>query len=315
MHSNVFPRRGGARHSTRRHLALVLAVAAATALSACGDDDEAARTNPPGSERSANAANTPGGTSTGQSATPARTDGAAGGPGGATSSSGAGSTSGTSAGAASGTAAGSASAPGPMAAAPTARPNPEANAAVGTSERKFMTTAASGGMMEVEAGKLGQERGQSAAVKQFGATLMRDHEQVNAELKQLAERKGIELPTQMTKEHQAQLDKLRKAKGAEFDRMYIEQVGLEEHKKDIAAFERVIRESNDAEVRDFAQKTLPVLQKHHAQAKQLEDTMRSSSAKASSNTATGSAGGAGRGGTPGAGGSPGGSSSSSGPSN
>jgi putative membrane protein len=308
MHPNVRPRRGGARQQTRRHLALALAVAAATALSACGDDDDAARTNPPGSERSANAANTPGGGTTGQSATPGRADGAAGGPGGATSSSGAGS-------ATSGAAAGSASAPGPMAAAPTTRPNPEANAAVGTSERKFMTTAASGGMMEVEAGKLGQERGQSAAVKQFGAMLMRDHEQANAELKQLAARKGVELPTQMMKEHQAQLDKLRKAKGAEFDRMYVEQIGLEEHKKDIAAFERVIRESNDAEVRDFAQKTLPVLQKHHAQAKQLEDTMRSSSAKAGSNTATGSAGGAGRGGTPGAGGSPGGSSSPTGPSN
>jgi putative membrane protein len=310
MHPKLLPCRSGTRHPARRQLALALALAAATTLAACGDDDDTARTNPPGSERSANAANTPGGTTTGQSATPGRAEGAAGGPGGATP--GAGSASGASAGAASGTAAGSASTPGPMAAAPTARPNPEANAAVGTSERRFVTTAASGGMLEVEAGKLGQERGQSAAVKQFGAMLMRDHELANAELKQLAARKGIELPAQMMKEHQAQLDKLRQAKGAEFDRMYIEHVGLEDHKKDIAAFERVIRESNDAEVRDFAQKTLPVLQKHHAQAKQLHDTLRSSSAKASSNTATGSAGGAGRGGTPGAGGSPGGSSSSSG---
>ncbi len=296
-----------ARRIGGRHLAMAFALAAA-ALSGCGDDDQAARTNPPGSERSTNAANSPGGTTTGQSATPARPSsgsaaGAAGsGSGSAASSSG---TDAPSTSSATGT-------PGQMAAASPTRPNPEANAAVGTSERKFVMTAASGGMMEVEAGKLGQERGQSPAVKQFGQMLVSDHEKANAELAQLASRKGIELPAQMMKEHQAQIDKLRKAKGADFDRMYIEHVGMDEHKKDIAAFERVIRESNDGEVRGFAQKTLPVLQKHREQAQQLASNSRSSGATPRSNTATGSAGGAGQGGTPGAGGSPSGSSSSTG---
>ncbi len=310
MHRTTLATHNTAGHTRRPQLALALALVAATALAACGDDDNAARTNPPGSERSANAANTPGGTTTRQSATKGRADGAAGGPGSATSSAGAAPS--APAGTSPDAGAGSAAAPGPLAAAPTARPNAEANAAVGTSERKFVTTAASGGMMEVEAGKLGQERGNSPAVKQYGAMLMRDHELANAELKGLAGRKGIELPTQMTKEHQAQIDKLRQAKGADFDRMYIAHVGMDEHKKDIAAFEQVIRESNDAEVRAFAQKTLPVLQKHREQAQLLDDATRSSGTKASSNTATGSAGGAGQGGLPGAGGSPGGSSSSSG---
>lgn len=289
-----------------RRLALAFALAAA-ALSGCGDDDQAARTNPTGSERSANAANSPGGTTTGQPATPAR-------PSNGTAAGATGSATGNATGSAAPSTGSTDATPGQMAAATPApaRPNAEANAAVGTSERKFVATAASGGMMEVEAGKLGQERGQSPAVKQFGQMLVSDHEQANAELKELATRKGIELPTQMIKEHQAQLDKLRKAKAAEFDRMYIEHVGMDEHKKDIAAFERVIRESNDPEVRGFAQKTLPVLQKHREQAQQLASNTRSSGATPSSNTATGSAGGAGQGGTPGAGGTPGGSSSSTG---
>lgn len=280
-----------------RCLALALALASAVVFAGCGDDDntQAARTNPPGSERSANAANAPGGTTTGQSGTPAEQATSAGAAGNATSSTGA-----------------RPDAPDATESAPAPRPNPEASAAIGTSERSFMAGAASGGMMEVEAGKLGQERGNSPAVKQFGEMLARDHEQANAELKSLADRKGVELPAQMTKEHQAQIDKLRKAKGADFDRLYIEHVGKDEHKKDIAAFERVIRESNDPEVREFARKTLPVLQKHHQHAQQLNTAARSSNGKAGSHTATGSAGGAGRGGIPGAGGTPGGSSSSTG---
>lgn len=146
---------------------------------------------------------------------------------------------------------------------------PDAQAAIGTTERRFIATAASAGMMEVAAGKLAQERGQSAAVKQFGVMLERDHNQANQELVQLAASKGVPVPSEMMKEHQAKLDKLRKVQGREFDRMFIEQVGRTDHKKDIADFERAARESNDADVRGFAAKSLPVLKRHHEQAMQL----------------------------------------------
>ncbi|MCU0951020.1 MAG: DUF4142 domain-containing protein [Burkholderiaceae bacterium] len=160
--------------------------------------------------------------------------------------------------------------------------------------------AGSAGMMEVQAGKLAQERGQSAVVKQFGQMLEQDHTQANNELVQLAASKGVEVPRQMDKAHQARIDTLRKAPSAEFDRLFIEQVGRADHKKDIAEFERVVRESNDADVRGFAQKTLPVLKKHLEQAQQLAQAgAGKGAAKAGSNTATGSPGGAGSGGSAG----------------
>ena len=311
----------------RRHLApIAVALAAAFSLAACGDDDDTARSGPSSTAQNANAANTPGGTSNAQSGqNPADSSAAVGTSRPSTSSTGnsgatmsgnvAGNPSpgtGTGVGAAANGAAAStnnaagnlvASAAGATGAATAASKGAKADpkSAIGTTERRFIAHAASAGMMEVEAGKLAQERGQSAAVKQFGQMLEQDHTQANNELIQLATSKGVEVPRQMDKEHQAKLDKLRKAKADEFDRMFIEQVGRADHRKDIADFERAVRESNDADVRGFAQKTLPVLKKHHEQAQQLAQAGGKGAGKdAGSNTATGSPGGAGRGGTGGA---------------
>lgn len=314
----------------RQHLApIAVALAAAFSLAACGDDDDTARSGPSSTAQNANAANTPGGTNNGQSGqNPADSNAAVGtsqpstsstGNSGATMSgnvagnpspgtgSGVGAAANNTAGSTNNaagnlvaSATGAATATGAAATAAGKGAKADPNSAIGTTERRFIAHAASAGMMEVQAGKLAQERGQSAAVKQFGQMLEQDHTQANNELIQLATSKGVDVPRQMDKEHQAKLDKLRKAKADEFDRMFIEQVGRTDHKKDIADFERTVRESNDADVRGFAEKTLPVLKKHHEQAQQLAQAAgKGSSSNAGSNTATGSPGGAGRGGTSG----------------
>lgn len=68
------------------------------------------------------------------------------------------------------------------------------HAETGTKDQEFLVKASSGGLYEVQAGQLAQERGQSAGVKAFGAALAKDHGAANDELKALAARKGVTLP-------------------------------------------------------------------------------------------------------------------------
>lgn len=135
-------------------------------------------------------------------------------------------------------------------------------------DQEFFNKAAAGGMFEVEAGKLAESRGQGAQVKSFGAMLVKDHSAANDELKALASRKGVTLPATLPREHQQTLDKLGKAK--DFDKEFIQEVGLKDHKKDIALFEKTSKDAKDPDVKAFAGKTLPTLKMHLQHAEGLK---------------------------------------------
>ena len=128
-------------------------------------------------------------------------------------------------------------------------------------KEKFLKDAAQGGMMEINLGKLGTQKGQDPAVKEFAQKLVTDHSKALDELKMIAEKKGITLPTEMAPKHQKMVDHLSSLSGAEFDKAFALHM-VKDHKKDIAAFQKASRNHEDAEVSEFATKTLPTLQEH-----------------------------------------------------
>ena len=141
-------------------------------------------------------------------------------------------------------------------------------AQVSKKDQEFFTKAAGGGMYEVEAGKLAQSKGQSEGVKSFGSMLVKDHGMANDELKALAAKKGAQLPPSVPADKQKKLDKLSKAK--DFDKDFVSEVGLDDHKVDIALFEKTSKDADDAEVKAFAAKTLPTLKAHREHAEGLK---------------------------------------------
>lgn len=143
-----------------------------------------------------------------------------------------------------------------------------AHAQISKKDQEFMTKAAAGGLYEVEAGQLAQNKGRGANVQTFGTMLIKDHSAANEELKALASSKGVTLPTSLPADKKRQLDKIAKAK--DFDKEFVEQVGLDDHKKDIALFEKASIDADDAEVKAFAAKTLPTLRTHHEHAEGLK---------------------------------------------
>jgi putative membrane protein len=67
---------------------------------------------------------------------------------------------------------------------------------------------------------------------------------------------------------QAERDHLARLSGAEFDRMYMQHM-LQDHKKDVAEFEKEAEKGTDSALRTFAQQTLPTLREHLTLAESL----------------------------------------------
>jgi len=131
---------------------------------------------------------------------------------------------------------------------------------------KFLTEAAKGGIMGVELGRLAVTNGQNDAVKKFGQRMIDDHSKANDEARQLMAMGNITWPNDLNMKQRHEVDKLSKRMGADFDHEYIEMM-LKDHRKDISEFEKEAKNGDDAAVKDFAEKTLPVLREHLAMAK------------------------------------------------
>jgi putative membrane protein len=158
-------------------------------------------------------------------------------------------------------------------------------------DEKFVKEAAEGGMAEVQLGKLAQQKAQNAEVKTLAETIVKDHEAANAQLTAIGSGKGVDMPkatAEMKGEHKKLHDKLSKANGQEFDREYVKAM-VDDHKKDVKKFEEQAKDGKDAELKSFAQQTVPKLKQHLQMAQQAEKSLQSQTSQ-DRRGATGSAG-------------------------
>ncbi|MCD0486914.1 DUF4142 domain-containing protein [Pedobacter sp. MC2016-14] len=132
----------------------------------------------------------------------------------------------------------------------------------------FMKTAAIGGMMEVQSGQYALKTTKNADVKAFAQQMVTDHTKANAELKALATDLKIILPDEYPADQKKHLDMMMTMKGSEFDKHYMDMM-LNDHVKTLDLFKAAQNNKNE-KIKNFAKKTLPVLEKHHAKAKEID---------------------------------------------
>lgn len=135
-------------------------------------------------------------------------------------------------------------------------------------DRRFVRDAAINGLTEVELGKLAADKGSTDAVKESGRKLVDEHTKTNEELKKLALAQSLNVPESLDKKRQAQVDKMAKLNGPNFDRAYIKEQ-LKQQERDVRDFKDEAQNGNDPVVRNFASKALPSLQQHVAALKDL----------------------------------------------
>jgi putative membrane protein len=140
-------------------------------------------------------------------------------------------------------------------------------------DKEFIEEAASGGLTEVEVGKIMAQRSGHSGVRQFAEMLVKDHTQANEELRRIAASAGVSLPATPEAKHRAMIERLANEKGADLDRTFIRNFGVKEHEKDIRDFRKQADNGENPQLRAFAAKTLPKLQEHLAMAQKLESEL------------------------------------------
>ena len=134
-------------------------------------------------------------------------------------------------------------------------------AAATSADQDFFKQAAEAGIAEVEAGNLAQSRGNSQAVKDFAAMMVKDHTDANAKLKSIAAGENIDLPATSGAMHMASKAKLEVLKGDTFDKAYIKnQVAA--HEQTVGLLKKEISSGSDSQAKSFAKETLPTVQEH-----------------------------------------------------
>jgi putative membrane protein len=137
-------------------------------------------------------------------------------------------------------------------------------------DMEFAKKAAEGGLKEVRLGELAQQQAASEEVKRFGQRMVEDHGQANEELKQIAEQKGVELSQELPDDAQQPHDELQQKSGAEFDQAYMDEM-VSDHEEDVEEFESYVESAQDADLRSFAEQTLPTLREHLELARQTRE--------------------------------------------
>jgi putative membrane protein len=136
-----------------------------------------------------------------------------------------------------------------------------AGSSLSEKDKTFMKKAAKGGMMEVSMGQVAEQKAQSEDVKSFGKRMVTDHSKANDELKSIASKKGVELPT---KEHTSKWTS---------DKAYVDMM-VKDHEKDLAEFKEEASGGSDPDVKKFADDTAKVIQEHLDQIKEIQSKLK-----------------------------------------
>ncbi|MCA4963518.1 DUF4142 domain-containing protein [Pseudomonas sp. Y24-6] len=138
----------------------------------------------------------------------------------------------------------------------------------------FVDNAAAGGIAEIETSRLALEKSSSADIKAFANMMITDHSKANDELAALARKNDIEVPDTTTLVKQAK-EKILEVRDESFDTAYANNQ-VKAHEETIELFKKEANTVTDdkvkgaTELKAFAQKMLPALEKHLAEAKKLQ---------------------------------------------
>lgn len=129
--------------------------------------------------------------------------------------------------------------------------------------QQFTDTIAGTDMFEIQSGKLAETMGTSASVKSMGKMLVADHTKSSEMFKAAAKKTSpmVALPMTLPADLKSKIDALKAAKGADFDKLYLEQQS-DGHKAVVDALKGYAAGGDQPSLKEFATTALPVVQGH-----------------------------------------------------
>ena len=138
-----------------------------------------------------------------------------------------------------------------------------------TTDRNMMRQLAYANMSEVALAKLAQSKTSDEKVRDFSQRMIDDHGKALEQLQSLAQAKGVQLPTAPDAKHQALEKKFNALSGQEFDRQYMQQAGMRDHRQVHNLLERISTRAQSPELKALAADMLPTIDQHAQMAQQI----------------------------------------------
>ena len=132
--------------------------------------------------------------------------------------------------------------------------------------------------IDIDAGKLAKSRSKNKEVQSFANQMITDHTAVNKQAGALAKKLGVkpegsETQTSLKKGAQENISNLKKLKGAEFDKAYVDHE-VAYHQAVLDAIDKtLIPSAKNAELKGLIQKVRPAIASHLDHAKHLQGSL------------------------------------------
>lgn len=128
-------------------------------------------------------------------------------------------------------------------------------------DAQFMESAAHSDQNEIQQSKMALAKGVTGMAKEMANKMIADHAKSTADLKIIAAKKGVTLPTDMDADHKAMAPAMEKLSGKAFEQKYMAQM-VSDHQKTANTMMAHEKMTKDADLKAFIGKTLPVVQQH-----------------------------------------------------
>jgi putative membrane protein len=125
----------------------------------------------------------------------------------------------------------------------------------------WLRAAHQNNLSEIHAGQAAQRKATSGVVRQHGALFIRDHTRLDGDLRAVARKLGVSLPSRPSPQQRAVLASVAAKSGSAFDSAWL-QSQLTGHRQAKAAGQTELADGSDAQVKALARAAAPVIQMH-----------------------------------------------------
>jgi putative membrane protein len=134
-------------------------------------------------------------------------------------------------------------------------------ASVTTGDSAFARNACESSWMQAQLGGIAAANTKTKEIRAFAKQLAHDHARAEKELSAIFSRRQLPPDPELDLNIEQSLNHLARLKGGAFDQAFKNEV-ISEHEAGIAVFQREATEGTDPDLRAFAQKHLPELERH-----------------------------------------------------
>lgn len=146
--------------------------------------------------------------------------------------------------------------------------------ALSESDRVFVLEVAGAGLYRLQAARLAEQRATDPMLKAYAAMLVVQTSAANEELRALAQLRGVVWLGAPPAGRRSVLHALADLAGEAFDRRFVEQVGVADHRADLLLFEAAGRSIEDPTLRAWAERMVSAMHKNLATAHQMPLLLR-----------------------------------------